>query len=116
MTEASSLRASRPKCPVADARNAEAHAERIAAGAEVRRPGDALGWMLRVERGKMITSSRTVAAPFCDGAGDEHCCVVAQRSKRIGHDPESLLEPLNEALHFGPWIVRVERAADVCPL
>src|SRR5688500_11841148 len=116
MKEASSLRASGAKCTVTDTRNAEAHAERISACAEVCGTSDALEWMLRVERGEVITNSRTVAAPFFDGSSDEHCRVVAQRGKRIGHDPESLLERLNEALHFRRWIVRVERAADVCAL
>src|SRR5688572_9799055 len=116
MTEISSLRASRPKCAVTDTRNAEAHSEGISAGAEVRRTRDALEWMLRVERGHVVTNSRAVTASLFYGARDEHCRVVAQRGKRIGHDSESLLKLPNEALNLGRRIVRVERAADVCPL
>src|SRR5215213_7246254 len=99
---------------MAHARNAEAHAEWISAGAEIRRTCDAFKWMLSVEPGDVIANIAAVSPCLGDCAGHEHRRVVAERSKCVGVHTVFLSERPNEALHVGSGIAGIERAADVC--
>src|SRR5215212_7988134 len=94
--------------------NAEAHAEWISAGAEIRRACDAFKWMLRSEPGDVSADLAPVLSCLRDCAGHEHRRVVAERRKCVGVHTVFLSERPNEALHFGSGISGIERAADVC--